>query len=86
MTFACQSLSTLEELLLEAASFVACLPRATADDFMKRIRELQRLIHCVQGRVSAAVEQEIVSLWERARIAYARSAVGQISPAVAGTR
>ncbi|MGH7436492.1 MAG: hypothetical protein ACRENE_12535 [Polyangiaceae bacterium] len=86
MSFACQSLSTLDELLVEAAGFIACLPCTIAGDFSKRIQDLRRVIHGNEERVSAAVEVEIVSLWERARIAHARSPVGQISPSVAGTR
>ena len=60
---ACHSLSTLKEMLREAAARVAHSPQTLA----RRIDELRRSID-EEGFVSASVEHEIVSLFVLAEL------------------
>jgi hypothetical protein len=60
MNHACQSTSTLKEMLAQAARRVARSGSGSAHDLSKRIDELARSIE--DGAVSSGIEHEIVSL------------------------
>jgi hypothetical protein len=62
MTHACQSPSTLDEMLREAAGRLARSATLRARDLSHRIGQLQRSIR-EDGVVSAQAEQEIVSIY-----------------------
>jgi hypothetical protein len=62
MTNACQSPSTLDEMLREAAGRLARSVTLRARDLTERIDELQRTIR-EEGTVSSQAEQEIVSIY-----------------------
>jgi hypothetical protein len=62
MTNACQSPSTLDEMLREAAGRLARSVTLRARDLTERIDELQRSLR-KEGKVSAQAEQEIVSIY-----------------------
>ncbi|HEY2514630.1 MAG TPA: hypothetical protein VGI39_27385 [Polyangiaceae bacterium] len=72
MTHACQSASTLGEILNEAAEYVARTTSPRASDLNARVTKLRQVLRA-GGEVSAEMEHEIVSLYEVARIEVARS-------------
>lgn len=72
MTHACQSASTLGQILNEAAEFVARTSSPRASDLTARVTKLRQDLRS-HGEVSAEVEHEIVSLYEVARIEVSRS-------------
>ena len=72
MTHACQSASTLGQILNEAAEFVARTSSPRASDLSARLTKLRQDLGA-HREVSAEVEHEILSLYEVARSEVSRS-------------
>jgi hypothetical protein len=72
MTHSCQSLSTLQEILGEAASLVAAVPGSRTQELATHVALLRdRLMS--SSLVSAEIEHEIVSVRELARLLFQKS-------------
>jgi hypothetical protein len=71
MVRACQSASTLRELLQEAAQLVCAAPPDSTADLVFRLDALRRQLD-TSSSISAEIEQEIISVREIALVCLQR--------------